>query len=161
MTEFDRKKFAELLGEIMIFYRQPLSVFALDVWWQACQPFGLDQVRRALTQHAIDPDRGQFAPKPADVVRQIAGSAADRAQSAWTLALQTAATLGRSGEPGFDDPVLREVIDGMGGWFGFCAGETTALEPRFLRAYSAIAQKRGAPVLSISGAGEAVKRLAA
>ena len=67
----DKPAFVELLTQALGFYGQAVSPFAVSVWWQACQGVELDQVRRALTAHAMDPDRGHFAPKPADVVRQL------------------------------------------------------------------------------------------
>ena len=39
-------------------------------------------VGKALTAHATDPDHGQFAPKPADIVRKIQGTQADVIQLA-------------------------------------------------------------------------------
>ena len=71
MNPADRGEFARLLTDALAFYGKDVSRFALDVWWQACQPFTLDQVSRALTRHAMDAERGQFAPKPADLVRQL------------------------------------------------------------------------------------------
>ena len=62
MTESDRDAFAELLTQALGFYGQAVSPFALGVWWQACQGCELQQLRRSLTAHAMDPERGQFAP---------------------------------------------------------------------------------------------------
>ena len=40
-------KFQTMLADVMAFYRQDVSSFALPVWWQACPAFDLEQVRRA------------------------------------------------------------------------------------------------------------------
>ena len=44
MRASDRKAFSDLLTDALAFYGQTTSRFALDVWWQACQGFELEQV---------------------------------------------------------------------------------------------------------------------
>lgn len=140
MTENDRRDFARLLTDVLAFYRQDVSPFALDVWWQACQPFTLEQVSRALTRHAMDAERGQFAPKPADLVRVLSGTATDRAMLAWGKALDAASRVGAYTDVVFDDPAIHAVIDDLGGWPKFCRGEAkdlSYLQHRFTEAHRA------------------------
>lgn len=136
--------FQELLTEALTFYRQDVSRFALQVWWQACQPFEIEQVRRALTRHATDPERGQFAPRPADIVRQLAGTAGDRAQLAWGKAIDAASRVGGYSDVVFDDAAIHAVIEDMGGWPGFCrteAKDLSYLQHRFTQSYTAYVDK--------------------
>ena len=83
MQPTDRKEFGRLLTDVLAYYGKDTSKFTMDVWWQACQSFDLEQVSKALTTHATDPERGQFAPKVADMVRILAGTTTDRAALAW------------------------------------------------------------------------------
>ena len=50
MIETDKSAFATLMTDALAFYGKDVSRFALDVWWQSCQPFDFDQVARALTR---------------------------------------------------------------------------------------------------------------
>jgi hypothetical protein len=116
MQAADKPAFQALLSDAMAFYRQDVSKFALSVWWQACQRFGLDQVTKAMTAHAMDPERGMFAPKPADIVRQLHGTHGDRALMAWAKVHEAFGYVGAYKSVAFDDPAIHAAIDDMGGW---------------------------------------------
>lgn len=143
MTENDREALGELLTQALGFYGQTLSPFALSVWWQACQGVELAQLRRALTLHAMDPDRGAFAPKPADIMRQLRGTAADRSLIAWGKVMDAAKRVGAYQSVAFDDGAIHAAIEDMGGWPHVCRStedELPFLQRRFCdlhRAYAA------------------------
>lgn len=132
--------FRELLTNALSFYRQDLTPFTLDVWWQSCQGFDIEQVRKAMTGHAMDPDRGQFAPKPADIVRQLAGTATDRAMLAWGKVMDAMQSVGAYSDVVFDDPAIHAAIEDLGGWPKVCRGELkdlSYLQHRFTEAHRA------------------------
>lgn len=134
MQTTDRATFQTLLGDVMAFYRQDTSTFALSVWWQACQNFDLEQVRKALTAHAMDPERGQFAPKPADIVRKLQGTATDRSLIGWGKVLDAMQRVGAYQSVVFDDPAVHASISDMGGWPAVCRSavdELPFLQKRF------------------------------
>lgn len=140
MRESDMTQFRKLLTDAMAFYRQDVSPFALSVWWQACQGFELEQVSKALTRHAMDAERGQFAPKPADLVRQLSGTVSDKAMLAWGKTLDAASRVGAYTDVVFDDPAIHAVIEDLGGWPKFCRTETkdlSYLQHRFSQSYTA------------------------
>jgi hypothetical protein len=140
MKPEQKAEFGQLLRDVMAFYRQDVSPFALTVWWQACQRFDLEQVSKALTAHAMDPERGQFAPKPADLVRQLEGTATDRAMMAWGKVLEAIQRVGAYTDVVFDDPAIHAVIEDLGGWPKICRGETKDLgylQHRFCEAHRA------------------------
>lgn len=144
MIETDKSAFATLMTDALAFYGKDVSRFALDVWWQACRPFEFDQVARALTRHAMDAERGQFAPKPADIVRQLAGTATDRAMLAWGKAIDAASRVGAYTDVVFDDAAIHASIEDMGGWPKFCRSETkdlSYLQHRFAQSYGAYANR--------------------
>lgn len=133
-------QFRDLLASALSFYRQDVTPFMLDVWWQACQGYDLEQIRKALTGHAMDPDRGQFAPKPADVVRQLGGTATGRAMLAWGKVLDAMQRVGAYTDVVFDDPAIHAAIEDLGGWPKVCRGETkelSYLQHRFCEAHRA------------------------
>lgn len=142
MRQDDKQKFVRLVTDVMAFYRQDVSEFAVTVWWQACESFDFEQVAKALTAHAMDPDRGQFAPKPADLVRLLQGTKTDRARIAWGKVLDAMQRVGAYESVAFDDPVIHAAIEDIGGWVAICRGETKDLphvERRFCESYRAYA----------------------
>lgn len=142
MKPSERESFAQLITDVMAFYKQDVSPFALSVWWQACAAFDMDQVRKALTAHAMDPERGQFAPKPADLVRALQGTATDRAMLAWGKVLDAVQRVGAYTDVVFDDPAIHAAIEDLGGWPKVCRTDMKDLgyvQHRFCEAHRAYA----------------------
>lgn len=127
MTHNDREAFVRLLADAMAFYRQDVSTFAVSVWWAACERFDLAQVRRAFTAHAMNADSGQFAPKPADLIRVLEGTSTDRAAVAWGKALDAAGRVGAYTDVVFDDAAIHAAVEDLGGWPKFCRTEAKDL----------------------------------
>lgn len=143
MVEQDRKRFVQLITDVLAFYRQDVSDFAVSVWWEACKPFDFEQVSKALTAHALDPERGQFAPKPADIVRVLAGTPTDRALMAWGKVYGAIGSVGAYRDVVFDDPIIHAVVEELGGWPAVCRTKTAELgwlQHRFTEAYRAYAR---------------------
>lgn len=144
MTESDKPQLFALIADVMAFYNRDTSPFALNVWWSACQPFTMEQVRKSMTAHTTDPDRGRFPPLPADMVRVLEGTRADRALIAWGKALDAMQRVGAYSSVVFDDPVIHAVIEDLGGWIKVCRGELGELgyvEHRFCESYRAYASR--------------------
>lgn len=140
MQPADRPKFAALLSDAMAFYGQEVNVFAASVWWEACKGFDFEVVCKAFTRHAMDPDRGQFPPKPADIMRQLSGTSTDKAMLAWGKAFDAAGRVGAYSDVVFDDSAIHATIDDLGGWPKFCRTETadlSYLQHRFNESYRA------------------------
>lgn len=118
MKPEDQAQFVTLLSGVHAFYRQDVSDFAIQVWWQAMRPYDFAAVNDALSRHCINPDNGQFMPKPADVVRMLQGSSRDSALVAWSKVDRAVRTVGTYESVIFDDPLIHVVISDMGGWIG-------------------------------------------
>jgi len=116
MSPQDSIKFASLISNVYAFYRQDHSEFALSVWWEAMKPFDFEAVSDALSRHCVNPDTGQFMPKPADVVRLLRGSTQDGALVAWAKVDRAVRTVGTYRSVAFDDPAINAVLQDMGGW---------------------------------------------
>ena len=142
MQASDRQEFAKLIADVMAFYRQDVSKFALTVWWQACQAFDFEQVSKALTAHAMDPEHGKFPPKPSDLVRVLQGTQTDRAMLAWGKTLEAMGRVGAYTDVVFDDAAIHAVIEDLGGWPKVCRTEMAELgylQHRFCESYRAYA----------------------
>lgn len=138
----DHEKFLEVLGGVHDFYGKDLSEFAVSVWKLACESFDAEQVTKALSAHLMDPERGQFMPKPADIVRHLQGTNTDRSLIAWGKTLDALQRVGAYTSVCFDDGLIHAVIEDMGGWVKLCRSNTDELgylQNRFCTTYKAYA----------------------
>ncbi|GAB3249107.1 DUF6475 domain-containing protein [Chitinimonas naiadis] len=119
MQQSDAAQFRQLLADVMGFYRQDVSQFTANVWWQAMKPFEFQAVADAFNRHCIDADRGQWAPKPADVVRLLQGGSKDGAAVAWAKVDRAVRCVGPHRSVVFDDAIIHACIADMGGWTAF------------------------------------------
>jgi hypothetical protein len=160
----DKAQFQRLMTDVMAFYRQDMSKFALSVWWNACEGFDFEQVAKACTAHAADPERGQFAPKPADIVRALAGTQTDRALVAWGKFHDGMQRVGAYASVVFDDPVIHAVVEDLGGWPKLCRGtldELPHVQRRFCESYRAYSRRTDVAFPArLRGASEAENSLA-
>lgn len=131
MTPQDVAPFSALISDVYAFYRQDSSTFAVKVWWQAMQPFDFTAVADALNRHCVNPDSGQFMPKPADVVKMLQGSTQDSALAAWAKVDRAVRTVGTYRSVVFDDALVHRVLTEMGGWIEL--GRKTEEEWPFVR----------------------------
>ena len=140
MQQGDKETLWTLVADVMAYYRQDCSEFTLQVWWTACESFDLEQVRKALAVHAMDPEHGKFAPKVSDIVRVLRGTTTDRAALAWGKAHDAMSAVGAYRDVLFDDPAIHAVIEDIGGWPKVCRTELrelSYLQHRFTEAHRA------------------------
>lgn len=143
MKADDLERFQDLLTDALAFWRQDVSTFALTVWWEACKPFEFEQVSKALSAHAVDPERGRFPPMPSDVVKALHGTMVDRSLIAWGKLLDAMQRVGAYNSVSFDDGAIHAAVVDMGGWTAVCrskAEDMPHMQRRFCelhRAYSA------------------------
>jgi len=116
MDKSDYKKFRGLISDVHAFYQRDISTFSLNVWWESMKIYSVDAVSQALNRHCMNPDSGQFMPKPADVVKMLQGSTQDAALAAWAKVDSAVRRVGTYVDVVFDDPIIHRVIYDMGGW---------------------------------------------
>lgn len=144
MQQHERGAFAGLLTDVMAYYGKDVSDFLLGVWWTACESFDMEQVAKALQRHACDPERGQFAPKVADITRVLAGTATDRAALAWGKVHEAMSAVGAYTDVVFDDPAIHAAIEDLGGWPKVCRtelDELSYLQHRFQASHRAYTER--------------------
>ena len=162
----DRKRFLAELLAVHGLYDKPLSEIQIRLWCDTLANEDTDAVCRALAAHVADPDRGQFLPKPADVIRMIRGTAQDDALIAWQHLLTQARTIGRAGSPTLTD-AQRAGLQGIGGWWRLCntdESELGFLQRQFCDNYGAAVVVERREALAVSPAvarlaGEVVARI--
>lgn len=116
----DARRFAGALKACMDLYGRPLTADVLDLYARALARFETEDVLRALEIHLLDPDVGQFPPKPADIVRRIQGSNTTGAARAWARVVDAVRIVGAWRTVIFDDPLIHACISQMGGWIKIC-----------------------------------------
>lgn len=120
MNQDNLAEFTEWLARMSALYRVPLSEDAFELYWDTLKPFEWKAVKIAFRKHLLDPDKGQYFPKPADVVRYIEGNAETQALRAWSKVEDAIRRVGGYASVVFDDPIIHVVIDHMGGWIRLC-----------------------------------------
>jgi hypothetical protein len=139
MNAQDRTRFATAIhGTFEIYSPKPVSDLLMNIWWSALKPYGIDDVCNALTKHISDPERGQYQPKPADVLRFLTASASEKlenlqgqAEMQWMNVTRAIQRTGAYKTPTFKDPITAAVVTGLGGWVFICSKTERDLE--FLR----------------------------
>lgn len=90
MRPDDKGQFTKLLAATMDVYGRQITAGFVDVFFSALTPYPLEIVREALNRHLQDPESGRFAPKPADLIRQVVTAKASDGRpgrdEAWAIA---------------------------------------------------------------------------
>ena len=144
MKHADKPEFARLLTDVMAYYGKDTSPFMLSLWWDACQSVTLEQVQKSLNAHAMDAERGVYAPKVADIVRALQGTSTDRATLAWGKVLSAISAVGAYQDVAFDDPAIHAAVADCGGWQKICRGELSELsylQHRFCQSHKAYTER--------------------
>lgn len=164
MQASDRKRFADVLTDVMAYYGKEVSPFQLDVFWQGLKNHEFDDISRAFTLHAKDPDHGQFTPKLADITRMLEGSTTTQGMRAWAKVDRAIRSVGANRSVTFDDPLIHVVIVEMGGWIPLCRSQDDEMPFKareFEKRYAAYRLRREVPAFPprLIGENEASNRL--
>jgi hypothetical protein len=154
MQREDFRRFGMALTACAELYGKGVSEGAQLLWWEALDGFTIEQVEAAFKRAIRDPDGGQFMPKPADLIRQLRGAAADEALIAWGTVLETARREGAnsSAARGFTG-ATRQALAAIGGYAAVCRADEEQngfLQKRFCDGFKAY---RGMEERSDEGAG--------
>lgn len=116
MTENDKPQFAQMWGGAWAMYGKEATKPILSMAFEALRAYDLGEVRQGLSKHMQNPDSGQFAPKPADVIKHIGGGSDSRALVAWSSVDKAVRRIGTYQTVVSDDPIIHQVVVDMGGW---------------------------------------------
>jgi hypothetical protein len=128
MRRDDFRRFGLALSACAELYGRTVSEGAMSLWWQVLERFDIDAVERAFREAVESPDAGQFMPKPADLVRRLEGTTADRSLVAWGKVLDAMQRVGAYTTVVFDDGAIHAAISDMGGWPAICRGNVDELQ---------------------------------
>lgn len=71
MKNADRANFGTLLSSTMQTFNFPVTADVVGIWWGALQYHDFAAIRAAMSAHISDPEAGQWAPKPADIIGRL------------------------------------------------------------------------------------------
>jgi len=141
----EKIRFSQLWLNVAELYAKKLSTVMLDLYWQTLAAYPLNAIEHALKAHLVNPDNGQFMPKPADIIRILEGNSSSQALNAWTKVRQAIQLVGSYDSIVFDDPLIHAVISDMEGWIALCQHSEAELNYRardFEKRYSAYLHKK-------------------
>lgn len=125
MIDADKERFFTCLVGSAEIVGKDLSKHGMRLYWEMLKQYDIDAVEQAFIQHGLNPESGQFMPKPADIVKHIDGSGTDRGMMAWSKVDKSVRRVGQYVDAVvFDDPIIHAVIDDMGGWPHLCNQQT-------------------------------------
>ena len=84
MTDKEKPQFMTLLISTADLHKQELSSDVVELWWNSLKAFDLNQVRQAFSNHIQDPVKGEWMPKPANIIAKLKGSPERSALLAWS-----------------------------------------------------------------------------
>jgi len=144
MDDSNKKEFASVLYTAGELYDKTLSKELLLMYFNILIKFSVEQVRKAVERHALDPKHGTFFPKPADIVRNIDGerqTASDRALIAWMEIERCMSRYGAYGTLELDDKQALMAVKSMGSWQHLCHTDRDKLgfkRQEFIKNYEAL-----------------------
>jgi hypothetical protein len=127
MNDSDKANFARLMTAVAELHNKKLSQQLFDIYWHALKKYEYKDIMRSLNRLIVDPDVGQFMPKPADIVRSNDGDSNTKAILAWGKVMQAIRQVGAWDSVVFDDKKIHAVIEDMGGWIELCRKSTKEL----------------------------------
>ncbi len=138
-----RKKFADEFLLTCLAYEKEFKTELANLYFSDLERYGIDQLVSAMRQHRLDPDRGRFFPKVADLVYQIGlqNKKPDTTPELEWFKVLKAASNGRN--PATDNQATLAALQMVGGCNAIGYAEQSNLERlkrSFMDAYKAIEQ---------------------
>lgn len=135
MIDSERERFSKAIFGTFEIYSKEVSAGLVKVWWTSLKPYSIDDVCSALTKHISDPDRGQYPPKPADIIRFLTVGDKEKlenlqgqAEMQWLRVTAAIRGCGKYETPKFKDPITGAVVTALGGWPFMCEQKLDSLQ---------------------------------
>jgi len=135
----DRHHLLKTLAGVYAYYDRELSEVTAAVWIADLEGYEPAAIDAAFVRHRRDPERGQWMPKTADILRHLQGDAQEKRQTAWAGVLSEARRVGNYGSPNLTAE-QQSAVDACGGWRAIChcdEKELGFMQRRFMEAFDA------------------------
>lgn len=114
MKHDDKKRFAQSWLGAYASVGQECPIETVDAAFGLLQGYPIDDVEGAIKAHMLDPERGRFAPRPADVVAQLQKSQERNPVHAWGLVMKALGTAGPYKRITFEDGLIHAALERLG-----------------------------------------------
>ena len=128
MNNDDKKRFAEIMTITGEMFDKKISTTLIKTYFKMLSGYSIEQVGAAFQSHLLDPDQGMFFPKPANIVKQLAGTTKQqdqdiecRAELAWAVIMGEMSRIGSYGTLNLEDRQAMAAVSAVGGWKKLCA----------------------------------------
>lgn len=145
MQEQDKKSFKDMMMAAGEVYGREVTKPLLQMYFVALSHISIEQAQNAMMAHMQNTESGQFFPKPADLLRQITGTAKQqdsdielRARIAWASVTDQIRRKGSYGSLRLDDRLALAAVKNMGSWQDLCMTPTDKMnwkEKEFIELY--------------------------
>lgn len=116
MNDQDKLEFGKVWTAAYQMYSKEATKPVLSMAFNSLRQYSIEDVRRGLSAHMRNPDTGQYAPKPADVIKHIAGNSQSASGEAWAKVDYAVRCIGPWRSVVFDDPKIHAAVERLGGW---------------------------------------------
>lgn len=155
MTPTDGRRFAELMMALGETFREPVSDFRAEIYFNALKNLPLAEVETAV-QLAIQGKT--FFPKPAELRELVNGNASSEADLAWAAFQREVTRVGYMRTPSLPETTMATVRQVFGSWRAACsalpspdsdrAPELMGWRKQFVAAYSDTKRREAAGYLT-------------
>lgn len=110
-------EFAKIMAVLAEVYDggTPPTKLKIEIYSKALSNTPIEEIKKAVEKMIVTRVFPSF-PKPAEIIQEIRGKAEDAAAVAWIKVVDTIRRVGNYESVMFDDPIIHEVLDFMGGW---------------------------------------------
>lgn len=86
----DKRKFNDMMDSLGLYYAKDVPVALKKIYWEDLGELPDDVLQNAVRAHRMDPERGRYFPRTADLVSKLgAGNQHIGSDEAWSLALES------------------------------------------------------------------------
>lgn len=151
MNDSDKKEFAMIMVGIAELYDRQFSKALAKLYFAALKDYSIAQVYEAVNAWVVNPEAGQFMPKPADIVRYFEGTKKDNeaqneiaGQMQWSQVMKAIQQCGSYRTPTFRDIRTFNAVQLIGGYKSLCGLTEKDLEFKardFVKHYASMVDK--------------------
>jgi len=144
MDSSNKKEFAQTISAVGEMYDKKISTSLMRMYFESLIDYSIDNIKKGLSNHSLDPKHGTFFPKPADIVRNIDGgrqTQEDRAMIAWMEIEAAVSRVGAYGVLDIEDKKALLAVKNMGSWKQLCHTDRDKMSfkrQEFVKNYNAL-----------------------
>lgn len=141
MEQSDKAEFSKAFLALGELYNREITPSLLGMYFEDLADYSIGAILSALRGHRRDPARGQYFPKPSDIIEKLQGGAREQAQQAWPEVIRLAAN---SRAAKSQNPITEAVVAQMGGWLRIGKtdhGQFEWLQKEFVERYQTLSKR--------------------